>query len=154
MDTAVEISFSCLPLRSIGRLDVPIDASGVYRIRYERLRAALDKHPAERTYYLYDAHCTFRLANSEIAGMIRYSFEGIVRTDAGDAMTEQVDLEITLASGTCGGIPAEVQPWLQQQVQQAVAVEFNRYIAAGQLNSLASEIGQLERLSDLDDFSV
>ena len=154
MDPAVDISFSCLPLRSVGRLDVPMDASGVYRVRYERLRTALAKYSPDRTYYLYDAHCSFRLANSEIEGIVRFNFEGIVRTDAGDALTEQVELDVTLVSETCGGIPPEVETWLHGRVQKAVAIEFDRFIAAGQLSSRTSEIGQLERLSDLGDFSV
>lgn len=152
MDGAVDISFSCLPLRSVGRLDVPLDASGVYRVRYERLREALALHGAERTYYLYDAHCVFRLANSEIEGMVRFDFEGIVRTDAGDAVTDQVELDITLASETCGGVPHQVEAWLKQRVEKAVAIEFDRFIAAGQLSSRTDELGQLERLSDLSGF--
>lgn len=152
MDTAVDISFSCLPLRSVGRLDVPIDASGTYRIRYERLREALKSHGAERTYYLYDAHCGFHLANSEIEGMVRFDFEGIVRTDASDALTDHVELDVKLASETCAGIPAEVEAWLTQRVKKAVAIEFDRFIAAGQLAGRASELGQLERLSDLSGF--
>ena len=154
MDSAVEISFSCLPLRSIGRLDVPMDASGMYRVRYERLRAAIDEFGMERCYYLYDAHCSFHFANSEVEGLVRFQFEGIVRTDAGDALTDEVRLEITLANETCGGVPAEVEPWLRARVEQAVAIEFNRYIAAGQLGDRSKELGQLELLSDLDDFSV
>ena len=154
MDGAVDVSFACLPLRSIGRLDVPMDASGVYRIRYERLRAAIDQYGLERTYYLYDAHCTFRLANSEIEGMVRFNFEGIVRTDAGDAITEAVMLETELVSETCGGISDEVQAWLHTRVERAVSIEFDRFISAGQLGNRTEELGQLERLSDLEDFSV
>ena len=131
-----------------------MDASGVYRIRYERLRAAIDEFGTERCYYLYDAHCSFHFANSEVEGMVRFNFEGIVRTDAGDALSDEVDLETELSSETCGGVPPEVQVWLADRVEQAVAIEFNRYVAAGQLGSRSAEIGQLERLSDLEDFSV
>ena len=152
MDAAVDISFSCLPLRSVGRLDVPLDSSGIYRIRYERLREALNSQSAQRTYYLYDAHCVFRLANSEIEGIVRFDFEGIVRTDAGDALTDHVELDIKLASETCDGIPAEVEAWLKHRVEKAVAIEFDRFIAAGQLSSRTTELGQLERLSDLGGF--
>ena len=154
MDSSVDITFSCLPLRSVGRLDVPLDASGIYRIRHQRLQAALHKHGAERTYYLYDACCIFRLANSEVTGMIRFDFEGIVRTDAGDALTDEVELDVRLASETCGGIPPEVEAWLKRQVEQAVAIEFDRFIAAGQLSSRTSELGDLQQLSDLGGFSV
>ncbi len=152
MDTSVDISFSCLPLRSVGRLDVPIDASGIYRIRYGRLREALKSHDAERTYYLYDAHCVFHLANSEVEGMVRFDFEGIVLTDAGDALTDHIELDVQLASETCGGVPAEVEAWLKQRVEKAVAIEFDRFIAAGQLAGRTDELGQLERLSELGGF--
>jgi hypothetical protein len=153
MDPTVDIAFDCLPLRSVGRLDVPLDASPLYRQRCERLQAALDVHGAERTYFLYNARCILRFANSEVVGMARFEFEGIVRTDAGDCQTDQVELEIHLANETCGGIPAEVEAWLQQQVRQAVAIDFDRFISAGQLSDRASEVGQLERLSDLGGFA-
>lgn len=154
MDSSVEITFSCLPLRSIGRLDVPIDASGIYRIRHQRLQAALRAHGAERTYYLYDARCIFRLANSEVEGMVRFDFEGIVRTEAGDALTEEVEIDVRLTSDTCGGVPPEVETWLKQRVEKAVAIEFDRFIAAGQLRRRTDELGSLEQLSDLGGFSV
>ena len=131
---------------------MPLDASGVYRIRYERLREALESHGAERTYYLYDAHCVFRLANSEIEGMVRFDFEGLLHTDAGDARTESAELDVRLASETCGGVPAEVEAWLKARVEKAVAIEFDRFIAAGQLANRTDELGQLERLSDLGGF--
>ena len=129
-----------------------MDASGIYRIRYERLREALRSHSAQRTYYLYDAHCVFRLANSEIEGMIRFDFEGIVLTDAGDVLTDHVELDVKLASETCDGIPAEVEAWLKQRLEKVVAIEFDRFIAAGQLSSRTTELGQLECLSDFGGF--
>jgi hypothetical protein len=154
VDSSVDITFSCLPLRSVGRLDVPLDASGIYRARHQRLQAALHKYGAERTYYLYDARCIFRLTNSEIEGMVRFDFEGIVRTDASDALTDEVELDVRLTSETCGDIPPEVETWLKQRVEKAVAIEFDRFIAAGQLSSRTSELGDIEQLSDLGGFSV
>lgn len=154
MEPVVEISFDCLPLRSVGRLDAPLDASPVYRARYEHLVAAFEKHGPQRTYFLYDARCIFRLANSEIEGMLRFEFEGIVRTDASDLLTEQVDLDVTLASETCGDVTPEVLSWLTERVKKAVAIEFDRFIAAGQLSEQTSHLGQIERLSDLIGFSV
>ena len=41
MNRYVEISFDCLPLRSVGRLDIPMDASPKYRERCERINAPL-----------------------------------------------------------------------------------------------------------------
>lgn len=154
MEPSVDITFSCLPLRSVGRLDVPLDASGIYRIRHQRLQAALRSRSPERTYYLYDARCIFHLANSEVEGMVRFDFEGVVQTDAGDALTEHVELEMKLAGETCGGIPPEVEAWLRTRVHRAVALEFDRFIAAGQLKRHADELGNFEQLSDLGGFSV
>ena len=119
MDTPVEIAFDCLPLKSVGRMDVPMDASPTYRDRYEKLQAVLQAHGPERTYYLYNAHCIFRFANSEVDGMARFGFEGLVRTDASDSLTELVELEVNLAGETCGGIPNEATSWLAQQVSKA-----------------------------------
>lgn len=153
MEPVVEITFDCLPLRAVGRLDAPIDASPVYRARYEHLTSALEQFGPERTYFLYDARCVFRLANSEIEGMLRFEFEGTVRTDASDMLTESVDLEIKLASDTCGGVPDEVVAWLRGRVERAVAVEFDRFISAGQLSQRSTDLGQIERLSDLAGFS-
>jgi hypothetical protein len=153
MEPVVDIAFACLPLRCVGRMDAPLDASLVYRARYENLVAALEKYGPERTYFLYDARCVFRLANSEVENMLRFEFEGIVRTDASDLLTESADLVVTLTSDTCGGMPAEVLAWFKGRVEKAVAIEFDRFIAAGQLSQRSQEIGQIERLSDLTGFS-
>jgi hypothetical protein len=133
----IEIAFDCLPLRSLGRLDIPLDASDAFRSRAERIKAALAEFGAERTYYVYNAHCVFRFANSEFDGACRFEFEGVVRTDAGDRKCQDAQLEVRLASETCGGVPAEVEVWLASQVRRGVAVEFDRFIAAGQLERAA-----------------
>ena len=52
MNRWVDVTFDCLPLRSIGRLDIPIDASPKYRERCERLKACIDKHGAHNSYFL------------------------------------------------------------------------------------------------------
>jgi hypothetical protein len=129
----VEIEFDCLPLRTVGRLDVPLDASDDFRRRAARIKAALGEFGAERSYLLYNAHCVFRFANSEFAGMCRLEFEGVVRTDAGDRQCHETHLEVRLVSDTCGGVPAAIEAWLADRVRQAAAVEFDRFISAGQL---------------------
>ncbi len=55
-DQSVEIAFDCLPLRSVGRLDIPLDASPDFRSRCERIKAAMEKHGTHNSYYLYNAH--------------------------------------------------------------------------------------------------
>jgi hypothetical protein len=132
-ESIVDIAFDCLPLRSISRLDVPLDASDALRRQAERIKASIEAFGAERTYFLYNARCVFRFANSEVDGVCRFEFDGIVRTDAGDRRCEQTQLEIRLVSETCGGIPESVQAWLVERVRRAVAIEFDRFIAAGQV---------------------
>lgn len=153
MEPVVDIAFDCLPLRSVGRMDAPLDASPVFRARYEHLIAALDKYGTERTYFLYDARCVFRLANSEVENMLRFDFEGIVRTDSSDLLTESAELNVKLASDTCGGVPDAVLQWFKSRVEKAVAIEFDRFIAAGQLKERSMDLGQIERLSDVAGFS-
>jgi len=150
---SLDIAFDCLPLRSLGRLDVPLDASPTYQSRQQRLQAALETHGAEQTYFLYNARCIFRFSNSEIEGMARFEFDGIVRTDAGDLLTDYVDLDVRLVSETCDGISSEVASWLEHRVCKAVAIEFDRFISAGNLTTRSDELGQLEKLSDLGDFA-
>jgi hypothetical protein len=150
---SVEIVFDCLPLRSLGRLDTPLDASPTYRARQARLAAAIEHHGAEHTYFLYNARCVFRLANSEITGMLRYEFDGIVHTDASDSLTELVELDARLASETCDGLPANVDAWFQTRVHRAVAVEFDRFIAAGRLAQRTTDLGQIGQLSEVPGFS-
>jgi hypothetical protein len=136
-DPVVEIEFDCLPLRSVARLDVPLDASDEQRRRTERIKAAIDQHGVERTYYLDHARCVYRFANSEIEGICRFQFEGVVRTDASDHKCDEAILDVQLVSDTCGGIPSVVVPWLVDRVRQAVTIEFDRFIAAGELARLA-----------------
>ena len=59
----VEIMFDCLPLRSVGRLDIPIDASPKYRQRCERIKDEMERHGSHNSYFLYNASCVFHLTN-------------------------------------------------------------------------------------------
>ncbi len=96
---------------------------------------------AENTYYLANAHCAFHLANSEVVGLVRFEFEGVVRTDASDAHCEAVDLSITLSASTCDWLTDAAQAWLEVTVRRAVAIEFDRYILSG---ALASQVESLQ----------
>jgi hypothetical protein len=133
MPDFVEIAFDCVPLSSIGQLRPPLDASAEFRIRCERIAEAIQRHGVRQTYWIENAHCTFHLANSEVVGMTRFAFTGVVATDAGDAKAERVELDVELVAQTCGGVPDGVANWLAGQVHRAMAVEFDRYIAAGKL---------------------
>ena len=148
MSSSVEISFDCLPLRSVGRLDVPLDASAKYRQRCERIKMAIEKHGSHNTYYLYNAVCSFRLTNDDAVGMVQFSFEGTLLTDADDRQAERCDLQIELQSETCDWLTEPVVHWFRETVQRAVAVEFNRYIEAGDLAKTAERIEKIRAESD------
>ena len=144
MNRWVEISFDCLPLRTVGRLDIPIDASPKYRQRCEAVKAAIDKHGSHNTYYLYSAECTFHLTNHSELGMIQFRFEGTVLTDAADLKTERCDLAVELIRETCDWLTAPIVKWFEQSVSHAVAIEFDRYIAAGNLEAAKARIARLQ----------
>jgi hypothetical protein len=153
MDSVVDIAFDCLPLRSVGRLDVPLDSSPEFRARIEHLKQAIDKHGIENAYFLYNAHCIYRLANSDVDGMLRFSFEGTLLTDRSDAKAERTDLAIELVSETCDGLPALVVEWFCGAVERAVLVEFDQFIAAGHLARRVEELERLTQLAERSDFA-
>jgi hypothetical protein len=148
MTNSVEISFNCLPLRSIGRLDIPLDASPGYIAQLQRIRDAIEKHGSHNAYYLYRARCVYRLANHPLKGMLEFSFEGTALTDAEDCHTEQCDLQVELVQETCDWITEPVLEWFKASVPRAVTFEFDRYIAAGDLEQTRKRVEKLRAESD------
>ena len=144
----VEITFDCLPLRSVGRLDVPIDASPKYREFCERVTTALERHGSLNTYYLYNAVCTFHLTNREDVGMLQFRFEGTVMTDQSDQHAIRDDLQVKLTRETCGWLTEPIVAWFCETVCQAVPIEFDRYIEAGDLEQTKQRIARLQAASD------
>lgn len=153
MTPVVDIAFDCLPLRSVGRVDIPLDASPAYRARCERLQQALDKHGTSNAYYLYNTRLVYRLANSDIDNMLRFSFDGVLLTDRSDGRADRAELDVQLVSETCGPLPPEVLAWFHGVVERAVLIEFNHFIAAGSLAQRVSDLGQLDSIHDIADFS-
>jgi hypothetical protein len=153
MDPNVDIAFDCLPLRSVGRVDVPLDASPMFRARCQRLQQAIDKHGSERAYFLYNTRCVFHLANSDIDNMLRFSFDGTVLTDRSDCRADRADLDIQVTAQTCDALAPEVLAWFHRTVERAVLVEFDRFISAGHLAARIDELGEVEDLADLTYFS-
>ena len=153
MDPVVDIEFDCLPLRSVGRVDIPLDASPAFRARAERLQRAIDAHDNQYAYFLYNTTCTYRLANSEIVNMLRFTFDGTLLTDRSDCKAEQADLAIELIAETCGGVPPAALDWLKSVVKRAVLVEFDRFISAGQLAERVAELGTVDSLSTIGGFA-
>ena len=144
MNRWVEIAFDCLPLRSVGRMDIPLDASPKFRERCERIKQALEKHGAFNTYFLYNAACKFHLTNREESGMIEFRFEGTAITDQADLKTDRCDLAVELVRETCDWLTAPIVEWLHQCVQHAVRVEFDRYIEAGDLAKTKQRMQKLQ----------
>lgn len=148
MSQRVEIEFDCLPLRSVGRVDIPIDASPVFRDKCERIKRAMEKHGTHNAFYLHNASCTFFLTNQPDVGTIEFAFEGTVLTDESDRKTVHADLEVTLRRETCDWLTEPVVNWFQDSVKQAVKVEFDRYIAAGDLQQTLKRLEKLREESD------
>lgn len=148
MDPPVRISFDCLPLRTIGRLDIPLDASPKYRARCERIQDAIHKHGRHNTYYLFNARCRFDLTNDPAVGMLEFLFRGTVFTDAADQQAVEDDLYVELVGETCEWLTEGAVHFFQETVRRAVIVEFNRYIGAGDLAQTIKRLEQLQADSD------
>jgi uncharacterized protein (DUF1330 family) len=139
----VEIEFECLPMRTISRLDIPVDASPKYEQFILRVKAALEKHGSHNSFYLHRGSCTFHLTNEVNNGNIEMAFEGTVLTDINDQNTKSVDLSISLARETCSWLNERIVEFFTETTKRAVLAEFNRYIAAGDLEKTRQRIESL-----------
>lgn len=148
MTPSVMIQFDCLPMRSLGRLDIPLDASPAFEAKAERIKAALAKHGQHNSFYLHNALCAFHLTNDELVGMLEFRFEGTVLTDTEDRRAERCDLRIDLLRETCDWLTEPVVEWFHETVERAVLVEFDRYIAAGDLQKTVERVEKLQAESD------
>lgn len=144
----VEIAFDCVPLRTVARTDIPIDASPKLAAKMMRIKAAIEKHGSLNSYYLHNASCSFHFTNDPLHGMVKFSFEGVVMTDTNDLEARSADLQVELASETCSWINQTIVDWLTSTVPQAVRVEFNRYIAAGDLTQAIKRMETIQKASD------
>lgn len=151
MNRWVEIQFDCLPLRSIDRLDIPMDASPKFQQHCLRVKAAMEKHGSHNTYYLHNAQCTYHLLNHPVDGMIQFRFHGTVMTDAEDLHTKASDLEVELVKETCTWLSEPIVNWFQETVQRSVAVEFDHYIQAGDLKKTEERIAKIKQESESDE---
>jgi hypothetical protein len=153
MQPVVDIAFDCLPLRSVARVDVPLDASPAFRARCERLQQAIEAHNGDNAYFLYNTSCTYRLANSDIDNMLRFSFDGTLLTDRSDCKADRADLNVELVAETCGGVSPAASEWFRGVIVRAVLVEFDRFIAAGQLAERVGQLGNVESITDVAGFA-
>jgi len=140
----VEIEFDCLPLRTVTRIDIPVDASPVYEQFVLRVKAALDKHGTHNSYYLYSANCTFHLTNDPQIGMVRYGVEGVVLTDGTDQKSRGCDLSVRLDRETCPWLTEPIVDFLAESVKHAMMAEFDRYILAGDLEKTRQRIEKVQ----------
>ena len=148
MERYVDITFDCLPLRSVGRLDVPIDAPPEYEALAARIRQAAEKHGLHNSYYLYRAKCVFQLTNERDVGMLEFRFDGTVLTDSDDKETRCCDLRVELQRETCDWLTETVVEWFAETVARAVRIEFDRYISAGDLEKTIERMERLQAESD------
>lgn len=149
MSNFVDISFDCLPLRSVPRFDVPLDDAEPEVVEFtKRVRQAVAKHGQFNTYYLHDGQCVFHLTNDEKIGMISFRFEGTVLADSDDLKTLDCDLEIELSGEVCDWLTAGAVSWLTETVTHAVRIEFDRYIQAGDLKRTIERLEKLRAESD------
>lgn len=144
----VEISFDCLPLRSVSRVDAPIDASPKLAAKLLRVKDAIEAHGTYNTYYLHNATCRFHLTNDPEIGSVAYKFEGTIFTDADDAKAIRSELTVTLDKETCDWLNQTIVDWLAETVHRTVCVEFDRYIAAGDLEKTRERLAKIEKSLD------
>ncbi len=148
MDRWVEITFDCLPLRSVPRVDVPLDASPKFQALCESIKRALDRHGSHNAYFLYNAQCTYHLTNHPQVGMLQFRWEGTVLTDESDQKTVRADVTAELIRETCDWLTEPVVTWFRQSVGYSVMAEFDRYIAAGDLEKTRQRLAQLQAATE------
>ena len=151
MGNWVTITFDCLPLRSITRWDIPLDASPEYERFLHTLKSAAEKHGLHNTYFLHNSHCTYQLTNDAAIGMLEFGFQGVVLTDPEDQRTRGSDLKVTLLRETCPWLTQPVVQWFAETVAHAVEVEFDRYIDAGDLERARERLERIRAQCDDQD---
>ncbi|HEX4148842.1 MAG TPA: hypothetical protein VHY20_07635 [Pirellulales bacterium] len=130
------------------RFDIPLDASPKFRARCQRIKSALETHGSHNTYYVYNASCTYHLTNSAELGMLQFAFEGTVLTGENDQTTVEASLEASLEHETCDWLTEPIVAWFRETVRHSVMVEFDRYIAAGDLALTLARVARLQAESD------
>lgn len=141
----VDVEFDCLPLRSVTRLDVPVDASPAYEQFVLRVKSAIEQHGNHNTYYLHRGNCRFHLTNRGGLGEITFTFEGSVMTNNEDLKTRSVDLIVLLKEETCPWLNEPTVAFFAESVRHAVTVEFDRFIEAGDLKKTQERLEAVQR---------
>ena len=92
--------------------------------------------------------CVYHLTNHEQLGVLEFCFEGTVLTDVEDLKTLHADLQVALAGEVCPWLVASAVDWFADSVREAVKVEFDRFIAAGDLDKTFRRLEELRAASD------
>jgi hypothetical protein len=79
---------------------------------------------------------------------VRFAIEGTVLTDEADTRTVGSDLSIRLDKETCDWLTQPAVQWLTLSVKHAIEVEFDRYIAAGDLARAQERLDREQAASD------
>lgn len=137
-----------MPLRSVPRVDVPLDASPKLAAKILRVKAALEKHGSLNSYYLHNAKCIYHLTNDPQQGMMEFEFEGVVLTDERDMQARSCDLLVALKRETCSWLNQSIVDWLGETVRRNVLIDFNRFISQGDLSKTLERIEQTQHASD------
>lgn len=144
----VDVSFDCVPLRTVSRVNVPLDASPKLAAKMLRLKSAIETHGTLNTYFLHNAKCVYHLTNSPDEGMLEFEFDGVVLTDSADIQALSSDLRVELVRETCSWVNQGIVDWLAESVVRAVLVEFNRYTRAGDLEKTVQRIERLQQATE------
>ena len=141
----VDIQFDCLPLRSVTRLDPPLDASPALIAKWKRIKSAIQSHGTHNNYFLHNATCRFFVTNNPDAGMIAFKFEGVLFTDDSDSRAVRCALSVALDQENVPWLEQHVVKWFQETVSNAVIEEFNRFIQAGDSDKTKQRLEQLDK---------
>ena len=141
----VDVQFDCLPLRSVTRLDPPLDASPGLVAKWNRIKQAIETHGTHNAYFLHNAFCRFYVTNNPSAGMIAFRFEGVLFTDATDSRAVNTKLNVTLDQENVSWLEQHVVKWFAETVSQAVTEEFNRFISHGDSEQTKRRLEKLEQ---------
>ena len=83
--------------------------------------------------------------------MIQFRFEGTVLTGAADEKSVRTDLQVELVRETCDWLTEPIVQWFRETVPRTVGVEFDRYVASGDLEKTRLRLEEIESQSDEQD---
>lgn len=148
MNRWVEVTFDCMPLRTVPMGEPPVDASPKFQAFVMRVQAAVRKHGTFNSYYVHRGVCSYHVTNHPVLGAINLEFEGTLLTDDSDTRTLGSDLTVKLASETCEWLTPQVVSWFEKSAARAVEVEFDRYIQAGDLEKTRQRLAEMQKAAE------